>query len=100
MEKREYANGTYLLNTMPWGIYVGGAALCADGKVRRLKRIAQTADTAFSVPASVTVKGKTVSGFVTTETLTGSSVPTMDDPTVVRFHAYTYGKNGGVFNDV
>ncbi len=96
METRNFANGTCLINSMPWGIYHGGRALCSDGKVRAIKRIAQTADTFFSVPASVTVKGKTVAGYVTTETLSGSSVATDDDPTVVKFVAYTYRKNGNL----
>lgn len=38
--------------------------LCSDGK-RRTARITGEADTYFSIPAAVTVKGKTVSGFVT-----------------------------------
>lgn len=96
METRNYANGTCLINTQPWGIYVGGRALCSDGKVRAIKRLAQTPDTFFSIPASVTVKGKTVAGYVTTQTISGSSVATIDDPMVVKFIAYTYRKNGNI----
>lgn len=39
-------------------------ALCSDGK-RRYARITAQADTFFSIPAQVHVKGKTVSGFIT-----------------------------------
>ena len=39
--------------------------LCSDGK-RRYARITADCDTFFSQPASVRVKGKTVSGYVTT----------------------------------
>lgn len=94
--RTEYANGTSLVQTYPWGLYTGGRALCSDGKVRALARIAQTADTFFSIPAAVKVNGRTVSGYVTCECLSGSSVPTDDDPIVVRFVAYSYGRNGGL----
>lgn len=89
----EYALGTRLVTGGAWVTYVGGRALCADGNVRALARIAPAADTFFSVPASVQVRGRTVSGFVMVETLSGSSVATVDDPPVVRFYAYLYGKN-------
>lgn len=56
-----------LVSRLPWGVYQrkGSAALCSDGKVRSLSYLAQTADTFFSVPASVKVNGETVSGYVT-----------------------------------
>lgn len=92
-ERRDYADGTYLTVRMPWSMFTGGAAQCADGTVRRLKRIATTADTFFSIPASVVAHGRTVSGYVTVETSAGSSVETEEDPSVVRFYAYRYGKN-------
>ena len=86
-----YANGTQLVTRAPWGTFVGGRALCADGKVRALKRISATADTFFSVPASVTVNGKTVAGYVTVnDTLN-------DSESVVEFRAYTYRKNHNAF---
>ena len=93
-ERREYGDGTYLVQSFPWGFYSGGQALCSDGKLRRLKRIASTADTFFSVPASVNVGKRTVSGYVTVECRSGSSVETDDDPAVVKFIAYSYGRNG------
>ena len=93
VERRGYAKGTYLEHTRPWGLYVSGAALCADGKVRKLRRIADTADTYSTVPAAVRVKGKTVTGFVTVETASKSAVETPEDPAYVRFYANKYGKN-------
>lgn len=81
---KKHANGTSLTQSYPWGTYVTGKALCSDGKIRSLKRIAQTADTFFSVPASVVVKGKTVAGYIS-----------LDDD-IVRFHSYTYRKNGSL----
>lgn len=83
-DRMNYDDGTYLMQSFPWGIYRGGAALCADGKVRKLARIAQTADTFFSVPAAVKVRGVTVSGFITT------------DRGHVRFIAYQHGKNANM----
>ena len=93
---RHYARGTYLVQSMPWGLYRGGRVLCADGRVRALARIALTADTFFSVPAAVRVRGRTVSGYVTVSTLSGLSAGTPADPIVARFVAYTYGKNGAL----
>lgn len=92
--KQEYAQGTYTVQSYPWGYYRGGAALCPDGKVRKLKRISTTADTFFSVPASVTVKGKTVSGYIGFTSVNGYDTTTADDPAIVRFYPYQYGKNG------
>lgn len=90
---RTYAHGTSLTHTYPWGLYVTARVLCSDGKVRTVSRISQTADTYFSVPAAVRVKGRTVSGYVTVETLSGSSVETETDPAVVKFVRYDNGRN-------
>ena len=84
-----YAGGTYLRTSTMYDLYSGGAALCPDGVVRKLKRIAITPDTFFSIPAAVSVQGRTVSGFV--------SVDTANDPEcTVIFTAYTYGKNAAM----
>lgn len=85
IKTRKYGEGTYLTQSFPWGVYVGGRAKCSDGKVRTLSRIAQTADTFFSVPATVKVKGRSVAGYIS-----------LSDEEVVTFHAYTYRKNGGL----
>lgn len=92
----KYADDTELRYRMPWSLFCGGRALCSDGKVRALARIASTADTFFSVPAAVKVKGKTVSGFVTIETREGFSTATDNDPAVVKFRRYDYGKNANL----
>ena len=98
IETRGYATGTELTQTFPWGLFTTGRAICPDGKVRRLHRIAPTADTFFSVPAAVKVRGRTVSGYITVETMSGSSIVTDDDPPIVRFKANTYGRNADAFN--
>ena len=99
MSRRNYADGTYLDVSYPWGGYLGGSAICPDGRSRRLKRIATTADTYFSVPASISYQGRTVSGYVTIETRDGFSVSTDDDPEVVKFRPNLYGRNGRVFEE-
>lgn len=85
LDKITYARGTYFLVRMPWAVFAGGAALCPDGKVRKLKRISVCADTFFSVPASVVYKGRTIAGYCTT------------DNDVIEFRPYEYRKNGGAF---
>lgn len=69
-------------------------ALCPDG-VRRTARPSWdgVADTFFSIPARVSAKGTTVSGYVTIETVGGSSIPTDDDPLTVKFKPYKYRQN-------
>lgn len=97
IDTRTYGRETCLHSRSPWGIFVGGRVMCSDGKVRALKRISSTADTFFSVPASVQVRGATVSGFVTFETEQGWSTETPDDPAVAKFVAK--GVNRGLLPD-
>ena len=93
---QEYARGTSITMTQPWGVYVTAKAMCSDGKVRKVSRIAQTADSFDSVPASVRVNGKHIAGFITVETEKGFTVDMPDDPAIVKFYAYSYLKNGMV----
>ena len=99
VETLRYSHGTSLKVRYPWGLFIAGRAMCSDGKIRALKRISTTADTFFSVPAAVAVDGRTVSGYVTIETAAGFSTETPTDPAVVKFVAYTYGRNGGLLPD-
>jgi len=61
-------NKTFVRQSQPWGTYFpyGHAVLCADGKIRAC-RMAPTADTFFSIPASILIKCKRISGYVTIE---------------------------------
>ena len=53
-----------ILHRGPWQIaYKATDVLCSDG-VRRTVNLSSEADTFFSIPGSVQVKGKTVSGFI------------------------------------
>jgi hypothetical protein len=91
-----YAGNTFLeLEPSPFACgFVRGAAVCSDGKVRSLRfSNGGVADTFFSVPCSVQVRGKTVSGFCTIETVEGLSTETENDPLTVKFCAYSYGRN-------
>lgn len=70
---------------IPWKVT---KCLCSDG-VRRTAWITSEADTYFSIPARVKVKGKTVSGYVTgreTEDLKPDS----------EFRQYLYAKNANL----
>ena len=69
-------------------------ALCPDGKRRNAHASYDgVADTFFSIPAFVYVGRTRVYGYVTVSTMSGSSVPTEDDPETVRFRPYLYRKN-------
>ena len=61
-------------------------ALCSDGR-RRYATITSEPDTFFSIPASVKVRGKRVSGFITGR-------ESEDGRQDYEFIAYSYGKNG------
>lgn len=62
----DYAMGTYLVSADGYvGGFVRGKVLCSDMKVRALQRVSAHADSYFSLPAAVKVKGKSVRGYVT-----------------------------------
>lgn len=73
-------------------------AICPDGISRVVKLTnGGYADTFFSIPGRVQCKGKTVTGFITCETMEGFSTGTEDDPVIVRFVPVKYGANYSVF---
>lgn len=73
-EKRTHGQ-THISISYPWGVHPrnGHRLLCRDGKIRAAE-LAPTADTFFSIPARVRVRGKWISGYATTDTVDGSSV--------------------------
>ena len=94
--ERRYGDGTRLDHSADGGC-VWGKALCADGDVRAVRfPRGGHADTFFSVPAVCTIKGKTVTGFVTIETRAGYTTASDDDPTVVKFVINRYGKHADI----
>jgi hypothetical protein len=82
-----YALGTWYTTPSPSGRTVGGSAICADGKRRRLVRLAASSD-GYGIPAAVRVGRRCVSGYVTVESARGWASPSPDDPAVVKFVAY------------
>ena len=80
------SDGVVLLRTRgPWHILVGMLNVpCEDG-IRRNVRIRAEADTFFSIPASVSAKNKTVTGFVSSSEQYGH-----------RFFANEFGKNASI----
>ncbi len=89
-ERRNFDQDTYVVQTVPWGLYVAARMLCQDGKIRAAHHVAETADTFFSVPASVkvTYQGQryTVAGY-----LTYSEDHDNTGQTVIEFR-HTYGR--------
>jgi hypothetical protein len=65
--------------------------LCPDGVRRYARATSQEPVTYFSHPASVTVRGTTISGFVT-------PYETDNGERDYKFIAYTYRKNGAFFD--
>jgi hypothetical protein len=63
--------------TYPWGLIRrnGNRLLCADGIIRAAE-LAQTADTYFSIPASIRIKGKRIEGFASFDESKGQRVYT------------------------
>ena len=96
MSTTEYALGTSLTyrGAEAYLGYEKGMALCED-EIVRLVRFTNggQADTFFSVPGFVRVKGRYVPGFVSITTVAGFDTVTDDDPAVIRFTAYRYAKN-------
>lgn len=83
----------------PWGMFArnGSRLLCADGIIRAAE-LAPTADTFFSIPARVRVKGKWLSGYATS---IGASGQTTDHSagTVSQFCKHTNGINAALLPD-
>lgn len=59
---------TYVSRSYPWGLHPrnGHRLLCADGIIRSAE-LGETADTFFSIPASVRINGKRISGYASVE---------------------------------
>jgi hypothetical protein len=61
--------------TYPWGLIRrnGNRLLCADNIVRAAE-LAQCADTFFSIPAHIRIKGKRIEGYATSDDANGERV--------------------------
>jgi hypothetical protein len=81
----------------PWDIpYKAERVLCGDG-VRRTVRVREP-DTYFSLPGTVKVRGKSVSGFVSFSKYVDEERG--DEVSVLTFTPYKYGKNADVLPNV
>lgn len=87
--QRHYSDSgqTWLCYYGMWQIPYHAALLCPDGVIRHTHRIAAEPDTFFSIPCAVKVRGKTVTGFLTT-----------NNAGEYTFHPSLYLKNGHVFD--
>lgn len=85
-----YANGSEsVLSPGPFAQLVAiRRCMCSDG-VARYAKITGQPDTAWTVPAQVQVRGKSVSGFVSFDSSCGEDKG-------YTFHASKFGKNGGL----
>lgn len=89
--KQEGTMKAEMLRLGAWHVAIGVRhALCSDGQ-RRYARITGEADTFFSIPAQVKVRGKTVSGYITGREYDPERGDYSQD---YAFIAYEYGKNG------
>lgn len=59
---------THVSRSYPWGLHPrnGHRLLCSDGVIRSAE-MAETADTYFSVPASIRINGKRITGYTSCE---------------------------------
>ena len=59
---------THVSRSYPWGLHPrnGHRLLCSDGVIRAAE-MAETADTYFSVPASIRINGKRITGYASCE---------------------------------
>jgi len=73
------------------GTFLKARLLCSDGKLRNTQRISITGDTFFSVPCSVQVRHKNVSGYMTF--LEGNELPHGYTEPIAVFIAYNYNVN-------
>lgn len=92
--KVEFARGTSITYCTRSDRSIWSArVLCPDGTVRSPATIGPNADTAFSIPATIRVKGKPVRGFVHVETVEGFSTSTDSDPSVAKFSPFSADPN-------
>lgn len=88
----QYAHGTSVTQSFPFGYYLSARAMCPDGVVRAVN-VATTADSFFSVPASVQFRGTRVSGFITIDNAPTDASRDTRTHAIVRFSPNACGRN-------
>jgi hypothetical protein len=94
--RRNYSRDTWTEQCLPWGTFTRARAICPDG-IARVVRLEACADTFFSVPARLSYRGKTVSGFIS---FTSDSGLSTDPEQWVKFaptgkHKDIFAQKGG-----
>lgn len=81
---------THITVSRPWGLFArnGHRMLCSDGKIRSIES-AESADTFFSVPGRVRIKGKWFTGYWSQETKCWTNQNQSDFPQVYCFRHHT-----------
>jgi len=92
----KYSQDTSVTVRSPWGFYISARVMCPDGIARNVKRISECADTFFSVPCSVTFKGKTIAGYMTFADTHPNDYNSTEQH--VEFRPYQNRKNAHLFN--
>jgi hypothetical protein len=85
--QRHAAGETFLAFYGPWHLPCRARLRCPDGKLRMTQRVASEPDTFWTIPCAVKVRGKMVTGYLSTNTDTGE----------YEFHPSLYRKNGHIF---
>ena len=91
----KYANGSEpVFSCGPWAQLIAVRKALCDDDVARYARVIGQPDTAWTIPARVNVRGKSVTGFLT-------MTETYKDKTEegYAFHANKFGKNGHLIQD-
>lgn len=85
-----HAQDTNLAVQFPFGRVLGGRALCVDGKVRSLSRVADTSADGSGFSCTVRVSGRHVSGRI--------NMKWMDSSSAVVFEANPSGRNAALIS--
>jgi len=94
--RRDYEDSALITRDGPFSgeMIKATGALCPDGIRRNAYPSTDgIADTYFSIPAFVRVRGVRVYGYVSVETFRGNVTAFSDDPVTVKFFPYLYRKH-------
>lgn len=84
---------TFIETFGPWQLPCNAKVLCPDGICRLVKRLVITPTTMWTLPATITYKGKTVSGAL----LGPSDECHLPDDMKNEYRFIPYGKNRDIF---
>lgn len=93
VKEHSLSRKTFIETQGPWQLPCNARLLCPDGVCRLVKRIAITPTTMWTLPATITYKGKTVSGAM----LCPSDDYCIPDNMKNEYRFVPYGKNRDIF---